>query len=175
MEETVNIWHESSNRTTPSWSMCQSFQSENHYTGNTQMSEMTCQYLGCFMRSMWTQTRIERRRTNRTKLSKPNPPPPQKKPPPSKVARQLVPRQKKEGEKNKKSVGEERKKKKQKEKEDCWAGAILDVICLLGDGAPALKSPLGARIVWEEPAIFCSIIYHCHHIMIPLAAPYWCL
>lgn len=55
--------------------MCQSFQSENHYTGNTQMSEMTCQYLGCFMRSMWTQTRIERRRTNRTKLSKPNPPP----------------------------------------------------------------------------------------------------
>lgn len=75
MEETVNIWHESSNRTTPSWSMCQSFQSENHYTGNTQMSEMTCQYLGCFMRSMWTQTRIERRRTNRTKLSKPNPPP----------------------------------------------------------------------------------------------------
>lgn len=78
MEETVNIWHESSNRTTPSWSMCQSFQSENHYTGNTQMSEMTCQYLGCFMRSMWTQTRIERRRTNRTKLSKPNPPPPKK-------------------------------------------------------------------------------------------------
>ena len=74
MEETVNIWHERSNRTILSWSMCQSIQSENHYTGNTQMSEMTCQYLSCFMRSMWTQTRIEQRRTNGTKLSKPNPP-----------------------------------------------------------------------------------------------------
>ena len=58
--------------------MCQSFQSENHYTGNTQMSEMTCQYLSCVMRSMWTQTRIEQRRTNRTKLSN-KPPPPKKK------------------------------------------------------------------------------------------------
>lgn len=173
MEETVNIWHESSNRTTPSWSMCQSFQSENHYTGNTQMSEMTCQYLGCFMRSMWTQTRIERRRTNRTKLSKPNPPP---KKTSTFKGRAAAGSETKEGGREKQKIcwwGE--KKKKQKEKEDCWAGAILDVICLLGDGAPALKSPLGARIVWEEPAIFCSIIYHCHHIMIPLAAPYWCL
>lgn len=174
MEETVNIWHESSNRTTPSWSMCQSFQSENHYTGNTQMSEMTCQYLGCFMRSMWTQTRIERRRTNRTKLSKPNPPP--KKNLHLQRSRGSWFRDKRRRERKTKNLLVRReKKKKQKEKEDCWAGAILDVICLLGDGAPALKSPLGARIVWEEPAIFCSIIYHCHHIMIPLAAPYWCL
>lgn len=63
-------------------------------------------------------------------------------------------------------------REKGRREEDCCAGAILDFICLLGDGPPALKSPLGARIVREEPAIFCSVIYHCHHIMIPLAAPY---
>lgn len=107
-----------------------------------------------------------------------NPPP--KKLHLQKVARQLVSKQKKEekkkeGEEKQKSVGGEKERERKRREEDCWAGAILDVICLLGDGAPALKSPLGARIVWEEPAIFCSIIYHCHHIMIPLAAPYWCL
>lgn len=143
MEETVNIWHESSNRTTPSWSMCQSFQSENHYTGNTQMSEMTCQYLGCFMRSMWTQTRIERRRTNRTKLSKPNPPPPKKKPPPSKVARQLVPRQKKEGEKNKKSVGEERKKKKTEREGGLLSGGHFGCHLSPWRRGPGPQKPLG--------------------------------
>lgn len=90
-----------------------------------------------------------------------------------KTARQLVSKQRektlREGEK--KSVCWSEREKGRRE-EDCCAGAILDFICLLGDGPPALKSPLGARIVREEPAIFCSIIYHCHHIMIPLAAPY---
>lgn len=39
------------------------------------------------------------------------------------------------------------KREKKRREEDCCAGAILDFICLLGDGPPALKSPLGARIV----------------------------
>ena len=41
----------------------------------------------------------------------------------------------------------ERERERERGKETVARGPILDVICLLGDGAPALKSPLGARIV----------------------------
>lgn len=151
------------------------FLRENHYTGNTHMAKMTCQYMTYFMKSIQTQIKewVHERLSGQTFQTKKKKNSTFKK---KKVVRQLVWKQKKEGEKNKNLLVEEKREKERKRREeDCWAGAILDVICLLGDGAPALKSPLGARIVWEEPAIFCSIIYHCHHIMIPLAAPYWCL
>lgn len=67
----------------------------------------------------------------------------------SKTARQLDP---KHQEKTLRGGGEEKsvwwpEREEKRREEDCCAGAILDFICLLGDGPPALKSPLGARIV----------------------------
>lgn len=49
-------------------------------------------------------------------------------------------------------------------------GAIRDVICFLGDCVQP-PEPLGSRIVGGGGACyFCTVIYHCHRIMIPLAA-----
>lgn len=51
-------------------------------------------------------------------------------------------------------------------------GAFWDVICFLGDCVQP-PEPLGSRIVrGGEACYFCTVIYHCHSIMIPLAAPY---
>ena len=51
-------------------------------------------------------------------------------------------------------------------------GTVWDVICFLGDCVQP-PEPLGSWIVRGEKACyFCTVIYHCHRIMIPLAAPY---